>query len=182
MARHAACLRLNFAMLDLLFALLDRELTLAKPSIGFPLFSLAWIGCVVSIYARSAPRMAAAPCPSLLAISRFPTSGRSLRAGDCPHGCLCATPERLDLQRRTHDADDKLGVVPDPATCPQPQPSDDRPIDRSEHEAASAPARSFGSPPSHATPNVATTACPSDISIGDAGDISIGDLHGDGAD
>jgi len=46
MARHAACLRLNFAMLDLLFALLDRELTLAKPNIGFPLFSLAWIGCV----------------------------------------------------------------------------------------------------------------------------------------
>jgi len=34
MARHAACLRLNFAMLDLLFALLDRELTLAKPNEG----------------------------------------------------------------------------------------------------------------------------------------------------
>ncbi len=44
-------------------------------------------------------------------------------------------------------------------------------------EAVSAPARSSGSPPSHATPNVATTGCPCDISIGDAGDISIGDLH-----
>ena len=32
-------------------------------------------------------------------------------------------------------------------------------------------------PKSHVTPNVPTTACPSDISIGDAGDISIGDLH-----
>jgi hypothetical protein len=30
--------------------------------------------------------------------------------------------------------------------------------------------------PPEATPNVATTACPSDISIGEAGDISIGDL------
>ena len=104
-------------------------------------------------------------------------AGRSLSADDCPHGHVCETPERLDLQRQKHDADDKLGVVPDPAPCPQPRPSDDRPIDRSEHEAASAPARSFESPPSHATPNVATTACPSDISIGDAGDISIGDLQ-----
>src|SRR5437764_1942215 len=104
-------------------------------------------------------------------------AGRSLRAGDCPDGRVCATPERLDHQRQTHDAEYKPGVVPDLATCPQPQPSADRPTDRSEHEAASAPAGSFGSPPSHVTPNVATTACPSDISTGDAGDISIGDLQ-----
>jgi hypothetical protein len=32
-----------------------------------------------------------------------------------------------------------------------------------------------GSPSSHVTPNVSTTACPSDISIRDRGDISIGD-------
>ncbi len=37
--------------------------------------------------------------------------------------------------------------------------------------------RSHDYPPSHVTPNAATTGCPSDISIGDAGDISIGDLH-----
>jgi hypothetical protein len=34
---------------------------------------------------------------------------------------------------------------------------------------------------SNATPNVSTTACLSDISMGDAGDISIGDLQPDAA-
>jgi hypothetical protein len=33
------------------------------------------------------------------------------------------------------------------------------------------------SPSSYVTPNVPTTECPSDISIGDAGDISTGDLQ-----
>jgi hypothetical protein len=84
----------------------------------------------------------------------------------------------LDPRRQTHDAGDKPGVVPHLAMCRQFQPSADRPTDRSEHEAASAPARSSGSSPSHATPNIATTACPSDISIGDPGDISIGDVQG----
>jgi hypothetical protein len=51
------------------------------------------------------------------------------------------------------------------------------PTDQSAHEAASAPVRSFGSPSSNVTPNVSTTACPSDISIGDGSDISIGDLQ-----
>jgi hypothetical protein len=65
----------------------------------------------------------------------WPVGASAHRVGDCPHGRVCATPERLDPRRQTHDADDKPGRVPDPATCPQLQPSADHPTDRSEHSA-----------------------------------------------
>ena len=97
--------------------------------------------------------------------------------GDCSHGHACGKPKPPVHRRQKRTADDRPDDVPGPSRWPPPRLSAACPTDQSARAAGSAPVRSSGSPSSHVTPNVSTTACASDISTGDGSDISIGDLH-----